>query len=126
MEHCSSVPGYFKWGSACKDLAYLTTLSGYIHWQMTGEKVIGVGDASGMFPISSKTKDYDEAMVKKFNALIAAKNFGWKLEDVLPQVKLAGENAGFLTEEGLKDWMSAAIFRLERLSLRRKETQAPE
>lgn len=85
-----------------KDLAYLTTLSGYIHWQMTGEKVIGVGDASGMFPISSKTKDYDEAMVKKFNALIAAKNFGWKLEDVLPQVKLAGENAGFLTEEGAK------------------------
>lgn len=79
-----------------------------------------------MFPISGKTKNYDEAMVKKFNALIAEKNFSWKLEDVLPQVKLAGENAASLPKKGLKDWMLAAIFRLEHLSPRRKETQAPE
>lgn len=85
-----------------KDLAFFTTLSGYIHWQMTGEKVLGVGDASGMFPINSKTKNYDEAMIDKFDALIADKDFGWKLEDILPEIKLAGENAGFLTEEGAK------------------------
>lgn len=85
-----------------KDLAFFTTLSGYIHWQMTGEKVLGVGDASGMFPINSKTKNYDEAMVEKFDTLIADKGFGWKLADILPEVKLAGEYAGVLTEEGAK------------------------
>lgn len=85
-----------------KDLAFFTTLAGYIHWQMTGEKVIGVGDASGMFPINRKTRNYDEKMMEKFDALIAEKNFEWKLKDVLPKVKLAGENAGVLTPEGAR------------------------
>ena len=85
-----------------KDITYLTTLAGYIHWQMTGEKVLGVGDASGMFPIDPKTKDYDETMVQKFDALVADKNFPWKLHDILPKVLVAGENAGVLTEEGAK------------------------
>lgn len=85
-----------------KDITYLTTLAGYIHWQMTGEKVLGVGDASGMFPIDPKTKDYDETMVQKFDALVAEKNFPWKLRDILPKVLVAGENAGVLTGEGAK------------------------
>lgn len=82
------------------DIAYLTTLAGYLHWKMTGRKVMGVGEASGMFPIDSDKLDYDEAMVQKFDALLTAKGFGWKLRDILPEVLTAGENAGFLTEEG--------------------------
>ena len=85
-----------------KDIAYLTTLAGYIHWKMTGRKVLGVGDASGMFPIDPKTKDYDQTMVEKFDALVAEKNFPWKLCDILPQVLVAGEDAGTLTEEGAR------------------------
>ena len=85
-----------------KDISYLTTLAGFIHWQLTGEKVLGVGDASGMFPIDNKTKQYDADMVKKFDALTASCGFGWKLEDILPKVLVAGENAGTLTAEGAK------------------------
>lgn len=82
------------------EISYLTTLAGYIHWQMTGEKVLGVGDASGMFPIDPKTKDYDQSMVDKFDDLIAKKAFPWKLRDILPKVLVAGEKAGVLTEAG--------------------------
>ena len=85
-----------------KDIAFLTTLAGYIHWMLTGEKVMGVGEASGMFPINDKTRDYDSAMMDKFNALIADRGFAWKLADILPKVLNAGENAGVLTEEGAK------------------------
>lgn len=85
-----------------KDITYLTTLAGYIHWKMTGVKALGVGDASGMFPIDPNTKDYDAGMVEKFDALVAEKNYPWKLTDILPKVLLAGENAGTLTEEGAK------------------------
>jgi len=85
-----------------KDISYLTTLAGFIHWQLTGEKVLGVCDASGMFPIDNKTKQYDADMVKKFDALTASCGFGWKLEDILPKVLVAGENAGTLTAEGAK------------------------
>ena len=85
-----------------KDVAYITTLAGYIHWQLTGEKVLGVGDASGMFPIDPETKTYDAGMIQKFNALVADKNYPWKLEEILPKVLVAGENAGVLTEEGAK------------------------
>ncbi len=85
-----------------KDISYLTTLAGFIHWQLTGEKVLGVGDASGMFPIDNNTKQYDAAMVKKFDDLTASCGFGWKLEDILPKVLVAGENAGTLTAEGAK------------------------
>ena len=85
-----------------KYIAYLTTLAGYIHWQLTGEKVLGIGDASGMLPIDPVTKDYSEKMVKKFDELVTPKKYTWKLLDILPKVVLAGENAGKLTEEGAK------------------------
>lgn len=82
------------------DIEYITTLAGYIHWQITGQKVLGVGDASGMIPVDPKTKTYDAAMVEKFDKLIEPKGFSWKLLDILPQSLSAGENAGFLTQEG--------------------------
>ncbi len=85
-----------------KDIDFITTLAGYIHWQITGEKVLGIGDASGMLPIDPETKNYSAVMVEKFDALVAPKGYGWKLEDILPKVLLAGENAGCLTAEGAK------------------------
>ncbi len=81
---------------------FFTTLDGYIHWQLTGEKVLGVGSASGMFPIDSTIKDYDKVMIQKFDELVAPKGFPWKLEHLLPKVLLAGDKAGVLTEEGAK------------------------
>ncbi len=85
-----------------KDVAFFTTLAGYIHWQLTGQKVLGVGDASGMFPINPETKDFDAGMVEKFDALVAEKGFPWKLKEILPKVLVAGEDAGKLTEEGAR------------------------
>ena len=83
-----------------KDIRFVATLAAYVHWQLTGEKVIGVGDGSGMFPISTKTGDYDAEMVAKFNDLIADKGYSWKLPDVFPKNRKAGEKAGVLTEKG--------------------------
>ena len=85
-----------------KDVAYITTLAGYIHWRLTGEKVIGIGDASGMFPIDVKAKDYDASMMDNFDTLVSDKNYPWKLKDILPKVLAAGEAAGNLTEEGTR------------------------
>ena len=85
-----------------KDIKFLTTLAGYIHWQLTGEKVLGVGDASGMLPVDPETKDYNAVMVSKFDNLVASKGYPWKLLDILPRVLVAGENAGVLTEEAAK------------------------
>ena len=85
-----------------KDIDFLTTLAGYVHWQITGKKVLGVGDASGMIPVDPKTKTYDATMVNKFDELIAPKGYGWKLLDILPKSLNAGENAGYLTPEGAK------------------------
>ena len=85
-----------------KDVAYFTTLAGYIHWQPTGEKVLGVGEASGMFPIDSNTKQFDTKMIETFDAMVADKGFPWKLAEILPGVKVAGEHAGVLTAEGAK------------------------
>ena len=82
------------------DIDFLTTLAGYVHWQLTGQKVLGVGDASGMIPVDPNTKTYDATMVEKFDKLIEPKGFGWKLLDILPKSLNAGENAGFLTPEG--------------------------
>ena len=79
------------------DIDYLTTLAGYIHWRLTGLKVMGVGEASGMFPIDSSTNDYNQEMVSKFNALT-----GGDLLSILPKVLVAGEDAGTLTEDGAK------------------------
>lgn len=85
-----------------KDIAYMTTLAGYVHWMLTGEKVLGVDDASGMFPIDTGTKTYYEDMLKKFDEKVADKNYPWKLKDILPKALVAGEKAGVLTEEGAK------------------------
>lgn len=85
-----------------KDVAFFTTLAGYIHWQLTGEKVLGVGEASGMFPIDSNTKQFDTKMIETFDAMVADKGFPWKLAEILPGVKVAGEYAGVLTAEGAK------------------------
>ena len=81
---------------------FFTTLAGYIHWQLTGEKVLGVGDASGMFPIDSKTCDYQQKMLDQFDELIAGKNLGWKIRDILPKSLPAGTSAGTLSAEGAK------------------------
>ena len=88
--------------SHVKDIAFLTTLAGYVHWKLTGEKVLGVGDASGMFPIDSKTGDYDVGMLDKFDGLTASQDYPWKVRDILPKVLGAGESAGALTAEGAK------------------------
>lgn len=110
-----------------KDIAYLTTLAGYVHWKMTGQKVIGVGEASGMFPIDTKTNtncdalpqytncnvlpqytncnalpQYDKCMLDRFDKLVEDRQYPWKLSDILPKVLTAGEHAGTLTEEGCR------------------------
>lgn len=84
------------------DISHLTTLAGYIHWKLTGKKVLGVGEASGVFPIDLKTLDFNKKMVGQFNELVSAKNLPWKLESILPAVMVAGEKAGELTAEGAK------------------------
>ena len=85
-----------------KDIDFMTTLEGYIHWQLTGEKVIGIGEASGMFPIDSDKMVYHEGMVEKFDNLVAPEGFSWKFADIFPKILLAGDKAGVLTEEGAK------------------------
>lgn len=85
-----------------QDIAFITTLAGYIHWQLSGKKVLGVGEASGMFPIDSKTNTYDAQMLEKFSELDDVKSLDWNIIDILPEVLLAGDNAGVLSEEGAK------------------------
>ena len=85
-----------------KDICYLTTLAGYVHWKLTGQKVLGIGEASGVFPIDSQTNDYDQGMIAKFNERLEAENIAWKLPEILPKVLVAGEAAGVLLEEGAK------------------------
>lgn len=83
-------------------IKYMTTLAGYIHWQLTGKKVIGVGDASGIAPIDIKVGDFYTHMMHQFDKLVAGDTHDWKVRDILPQVLLAGEDAGTLTERGAK------------------------
>ena len=85
-----------------KAISHLTTLAGYVHWKLTGQKVVGVGEASGMFPVDSKTNDYDAGRIEQFNALLKAENIPWTLQDILPKVLVAGAGAGVLTSEGAK------------------------
>lgn len=85
-----------------KDITFMTTLEGYVHWKLTGEKVLGVGEGSGMFPIDMEIKGYDKKCLVAFDELAAPYGFPWKLEEILPKVLLAGEEAGRLTEEGAK------------------------
>lgn len=83
-------------------IRFFTTLAGYVHMLLTGEKVLGAGDASGMFPIDIKTCDFNKDMIAKFNALSAKEGFDTPLETILPKVLPAGKNAGYLTEAGAK------------------------
>ena len=85
-----------------KDITFMTTLEGYVHWKLTGEKVLGVGEGSGMFPIDMEIKGYDKKCLAAFDELAAPYGFPWKLEEILPKVLLAGEEAGRLTEKGAK------------------------
>jgi sugar (pentulose or hexulose) kinase len=85
-----------------KDIRYLTTLAGYVHWKLTGQQVLGVGEASGMFPIDSRINEFDTRKIEQFNDYIRAENLPWKLQDILPKVLVAGETAGVLTGEGAK------------------------
>jgi sugar (pentulose or hexulose) kinase len=85
-----------------EDISYLTTLAGYVHWKLTGQKVLGIGEASGMFPIDSETNDYDTGMIELFNQRLIAAKIAWQLQDILPQVLMAGDAAGVLGEEGAR------------------------
>ncbi len=85
-----------------KQIDYLTTLAGYVHWQLTGEKVLGVGDASGMFPINSDICDYDKIKIAQFDELLNKGGYSFTLKDIMPKVLSAGNNAGILTEKGAK------------------------
>ena len=85
-----------------KDIDYITTLEAYVHWKLTGKRVLGIGDAAGMFPIDTTKADYNQEMVDKFDELVAPYGFSWKLRDIMPKALVAGEDAGVLTEEGAK------------------------
>jgi len=83
-------------------IAHMTTLAGYVHWKLTGKQVMGIGEASGMFPIDVRTQDFNLTLAGRFDAHIADKKFSWKLKEILPQVLRAGEPAGVLTAEGAR------------------------
>ena len=85
-----------------KDIDYIATLEAYVHWKLTGKRVLGIGDAAGMFPIDTTKSDYNQEMVDKFDELVAPYGFSWKLRDIMPKALVAGEDAGVLTEEGAK------------------------
>lgn len=85
-----------------KDIDFLTTLEGYVHWKLTGRKVLGIGEAAGMMPVDAATRQYSGRMVKAFDELVAPEGFSWKLLDILPEILVAGENGGCLTEEGAR------------------------
>ena len=85
-----------------KDIDFIATLEAYVHWKLTGQKILGIGDVAGMFPVDINTKNYNQEMIRKFDDLVAPYGFPWKLEDILPKAGLAGENAGYLTEEGAR------------------------
>ena len=82
------------------DIDYMITLEGYVHWMLTGRKVLGIGDAAGMFPVDTHSRDFDRTRIQRFDELTAGEHLPWKLADILPQVLTAGEEAGSLTEAG--------------------------
>jgi sugar (pentulose or hexulose) kinase len=88
--------------SHVKDIDYMTTLAGFIHLKLTGKKTLGIGDASGMFPLDGKNCNYNSIMLKQFDDLAASHNVSFKISDILPEILNAGENAGTLTAEGAK------------------------
>lgn len=84
------------------EVRFLTTLAGYVHWKLTGRKCLGIGEASGMFPMDIAAGNYHQGMLDKFDELVREQGFDWKIRDILPEVLLAGSPAGTLTEEGAK------------------------
>src|SRR5215217_8426917 len=88
--------------SHINDISHLTTLADNVHWKLKGQKVLGVGEASGMFPIDSKINDYDQPKIELFNQSLKAENISWTLQDILPKVLVAGDAAGVLTEKGAR------------------------
>lgn len=85
-----------------KEIAHLTTLAGYVHWRLTGEKKVGLGEASGIVPLAFGKPDYDERMLEQFDRLIADRGFGWKLRDLLPTPVPIGGSGGALTKAGAR------------------------
>lgn len=85
-----------------KNIEFLTTLAGYVHWQLTDQKVIGIGDASGMFPIEGKTGSYSQRMLSQFDSLKSVQQYNWHIQDLLPKPLTAGEVGGYLTEKGAR------------------------
>lgn len=85
-----------------RSIDYLITLEGYVHWRLTGQKVLGIGDIAGMFPADIHTKDFNRQMVEQFDRLVQEEHLPWKLRDILPKALVAGEDAGMLTAEGAK------------------------
>ena len=83
-----------------KDIAYVGTLAAYVHWSLTGKKVLGIGDVSGMFPIDTNTNDYNQKMIDQFDSLIAKKGYSLQVRSIFPKVLISGEEAGRLTQEG--------------------------
>jgi sugar (pentulose or hexulose) kinase len=84
------------------DIKFMTTLAGYIQWKLTGRKVLGIGEASGYFPIDPDARDFNADMINQFDNHISSYNFDWKLKDIMPEVLVAGQAAGSLTEEGAR------------------------
>ena len=84
------------------EIDYMITLEGYVHWMLTGRRVLGIGDVAGMFPVDVKAKDFHQRMVEQFDELTAGEHLPWKLRDILPKALVAGEDAGALTKEGAK------------------------
>lgn len=84
------------------DISYITTLAGYVHYMLTGVRAVGIGEASGMFPIDSEINDYDNVMLDKFSSLPEVSAFSWNIRDILPKALPAGAEAGRLTAEGAK------------------------
>lgn len=84
------------------DIAFMTTLAGYVHWRLTGRKAVGLNEASGMFPVDIKIRNYDNEMIRKFHAKVKDKGYPWELKKILPEIVAVGEQAGFLTEEGAR------------------------
>ncbi len=85
-----------------KDIDYITTLEAYVHWKLTGKRVLGIGDAAGMFPLTVRQRTTTKRWLQKFDELVASYGFPWKLRDIMPEVMVAGQDAGVLTEEGAK------------------------
>lgn len=85
-----------------ENIRFITTLSGYVHWKLTGKKVLGIGDASGMFPVSTDTHTFDANRMTKYEAHIAHRGYPWTLSGILPTVAAVGSEGGRLTEEGAK------------------------